>query len=111
MSDRKHTPAIGTITKTDRWIRMKKKIISVFSKHCYIHLPLPGAFAKEHNFFIIHAAKMYCIAFVFYGKTFVYQNCGETVFCRGKSVFIRTNAGKRVSVVIYNVNYCFFSLQ
>ena len=29
-----------------------------------------------YSLFIIHAAKMCCIAFVFYGKTFVYQNCG-----------------------------------
>ena len=43
------------------------------------------------------------IAFVFYGQTFVYQNCGKTVLCRGKSVFIRTSADKHVSAVIYNL--------
>ena len=46
---------------------------------------------------------MYCIAFVFYGKTFVYQNSGKTVLCCGKSVFIRTSANKLVSAVIYNL--------
>ena len=53
--------------------------------------------------FIIHAAKTCCIVFVFYGETFVYQNCGETVLCRGKRVFIRTSADKRVCAVIYNL--------
>ena len=34
---------------------------------------------------------MCCIAFVFYGETFVFEHCSETVLCRGKSVFIRTS--------------------
>ena len=46
-----------------------------------------------------------CVALhlFFYGETFVYQNCGKTVFCRGKSVFIRTSADKRASAVTYNL--------
>ena len=57
----------------------------------------------QNCLFIIQAAKTCCIAFVFYGKTFVYQNCGETVLCRGKSAFIRTSVDKRVSAVIYDL--------
>ena len=45
---------------------------------------------------------MCCIAFVFYSKTFIYQNCGKTVLCHGESVFICTSASKHVSAVIYN---------
>ena len=46
---------------------------------------------------------MCCIAFVFNGKTFVHQNCGKTVLCRGESVFICTSVDKRVSAVIYKL--------
>jgi len=46
--------------------------------------------------FIILAAKTCCIAFVFYGETFVYQNCGE-------SDFICTSVHKCVSAAIYNL--------
>ena len=53
--------------------------------------------------FIIRAAKMCCIAFVFYGETFVYHNCGQTVLCGGKSAFIRTSVDKLVSAVIYDL--------
>ena len=52
-------------------------------------------FGHGKDLFIIHAAKTCCIAFVFYGETFVHQNSGE-------SVFVRTSADKRVSAVIYN---------
>jgi len=44
----------------------------------------------------LHAAKTCCIAFVFYGETFVYQNCG-------KSAFICTSVDKRFSAAIYNL--------
>ena len=53
--------------------------------------------------FIIHAVKTCCITFVFYDKTFVYHNCGETVLFHGESAFICTSANKLVSAVIYNL--------
>ena len=52
--------------------------------------------------FIIHSAKTCCVAFVFCGETFVYQNCGKTVLCRGESAFSRTSVNKCVSAAIYN---------
>ena len=58
-----------------------------------------------NHFFIIHAAKTCCIAFVFYGETFVYQNCGENVLWSSESVFICTSADKRVSAVIYIIPF------
>ena len=66
-----------------------------------VYAPLIFRKAKKMMIFIIHPAKTRCIAFVFYGETFVYQNCGETVLYRGESVFIRTGADKRVSAIIY----------
>ena len=69
-------------------------------------VPVLFVFATYYKMYsiycILHAAKTCCIAFVFYGETFVYQNCGKTVLCRGESVFIRTSANKCVSAVIYN---------
>ena len=56
-----------------------------------------------NRLFIIRAAKTCCIASVFYGETFVYQNCGETALCVGESVFIRTSADKLVRAAIYNL--------
>ena len=48
-------------------------------------------YINEIIFFVIHAAKTCCIAFVFYSKTFVYQNCGETVGTFVEMTIILTN--------------------
>ena len=50
-------------------------------------------------FFFNTCSETYCVAFVFYGETFIYQN---SILFRGESVFIRTSANIRVSIVIYN---------
>ena len=49
-------------------------------------------------FFIIHAAKTCCIAFVCYGETPIYQNRDETSLGRSESVVFLTIVSKNMSV-------------
>ena len=79
-----------------RVIVFSKRVWSISSNFFYFSVLLKVV--NLMRLFII-----YCIAFVFYGETFVYLNGDKTVLCRGESVFICTSADKRVSAVIYKI--------